>query len=156
MNRQRALYAHLYKEFDKAGITKDKMAIYIHKLNSVSPGNDFLAFVKVIKSERITAKKEIDSLSSANANATITKVDGLNNNVIDTKLIPVPTHAPPLEVDVAGKLSSLTLPPSQVHSNLLSPLKQAHFKSSMSSPSQLQSPKRYLTVKEIEEEEKDY
>ena len=154
MNRQRALYAHLYKEFDKAGITKDKMAIYIHKLNSVSPGNDFLAFVKVIKSERITAKKEIDSLSSANANATITKVDGLNNNIIDTKLIPVPTHAPPLEVDVAGKLSSLTLPPSQVHSNLLSPLKQAHFKSSMSSPSQLQSPKRYLTVKEIEEEEK--
>ncbi len=152
MNRQRALYAHLYKEFDKAGITKDKMAIYIHKLNSVSPGNDFLAFVKLIKSERITAKKEIDSLTSANA--TISKIDGLNNSVVDTKMIPVPTHAPPLEVDVAGKLSSLTLPPSQSHSNQLSPLKQAHFKPSMSSPSLLQSPKRYLSIKEIEEEEK--
>jgi hypothetical protein len=149
MNRQRALYAHLYKEFDKAGITKDKMAIYIHKLNSVSPGNDFMAFVKLIKSERIAAKKEIDSLTSINT--TITKVDGLNNSVVDTKLIPAPMYAPPLEVDVAGKLSSLILPPSPAQ---LSPLKQTNLKLSMSSPSLIQSPKRYLTVKEMEEEEK--
>lgn len=149
MNRQRALYAHLYKEFDKAGITKDKMAIYIHKLNSVSPGNDFMAFVKLIKSERIAAKKEIDNLTSINT--TITKVDGLNNSVVDTKLIPAPMYAPPLEVDVAGKLSSLTLPPSPAQ---LSPLKQTNLKLSMSSPSLIQSPKRYLTVKEMEEEEK--
>ena len=93
-------------------------------------------------------KKEIDSLTSINT--TITKVDGLNNSVVDTKLIPAPMYAPPLEVDVAGKLSSLILPPSPAQ---LSPLKQTNLKLSMSSPSLIQSPKRYLTVKEMEEEE---
>jgi hypothetical protein len=72
--------------------------------------------------------------------------------VVDTKLIPAPMYAPPLEVDVAGKLSSLILPPSPAQ---LSPLKQTNLKLSMSSPSLIQSPKRYLTVKEMEEEEKE-
>jgi WD40 repeat protein len=63
-NRQRALYGKLYGELDIAGYTVDKMAVITSKLNALSPGGDFEALAKTIKSQRRVAKKSIEMSSS--------------------------------------------------------------------------------------------
>jgi Ca2+-binding EF-hand superfamily protein len=57
-NRQRAMYGMLHNELEKMGVTKDKMKVFVHKLNSLSPNYDFVSFANKINVERTKAKEE--------------------------------------------------------------------------------------------------
>lgn len=50
-NRLRSFYNRLYLELDKAGISSDKMDIFVIKLNKLSPNNDFSALVDTLRTQ---------------------------------------------------------------------------------------------------------
>ena len=68
-NRQRALYNKLFSEMDKAGLTKNPLAIFEHKLNNLSPNGDFRSYVARLWVER--------------RNANNRKTDGSTSQVMD-------------------------------------------------------------------------
>ena len=58
-NRQRQLYAHMFREMDKAGLSEvDPMEIIKSKLDSVSPGGDFEAYFTQLVQEKAEAKRK--------------------------------------------------------------------------------------------------
>ena len=63
-NRQRALYEHLYFELDKAGLTKDVMALYSVKLNNLCPNKSFQDFIETVVNKRKLKKSMSKSLSN--------------------------------------------------------------------------------------------
>lgn len=65
-NRQRALYEHLYFELDKAGLTKDIMAIYKVKLNNLCPNGSFQDFI-----ENVVNKRKVKKIEKSSSSATI-------------------------------------------------------------------------------------
>lgn len=64
-NRQRALYEHLYFELDKAGLTKDILAIYSVKLNNLCPNKNFQEFIENVVNKRKLKKSMSKSISNA-------------------------------------------------------------------------------------------
>ena len=65
-NRQRALYEHLYFELDKAGLTKDILAIYKVKLNNLCPNNSFQDFI-----ENVVNKRKMKKVAKSSSCATL-------------------------------------------------------------------------------------
>lgn len=69
-NRQRLMYKRLYYEYSKLGLTKDILAVFIGKLNAVSPNNDFAGFVDTIRrGTRKDAKSQIKAMEGTHVTA---------------------------------------------------------------------------------------
>lgn len=99
-NRQRALYEKLYVEKDKAGVVKDPMLIFEHKLNNLV-GGDFRAFAETVRQDR---DKAMHSIAEASHEEGIPMI-GMQESVvtIDPPAEPEPAPTPAIATDVAER-----------------------------------------------------
>lgn len=113
-NKQRVIYANLYRELIAKGLSRDQIIALGHKLDVMSPGGNFLSYIAYLReTRRSTASNEYVAAQSSPLLRTITSATVSLVPPLDFSTIDFPSKNAVSEV----KMKSCKPQPAEVSNN---------------------------------------